>query len=136
MAGHGAESAAEPSASRSRLQSTRPAGRVAELGSLASQNVSTSRRIQKSVFRDFGQNEFELTSAEIEIAGSWTFDRGTYRFKGTPKAGGASVEDHGKYLLILKRQSDGSWKVSSAVRDFSNFSNAPSSSAAETKRKN
>jgi len=92
--------------------------------------VSTSRRSRNQFFRYFGQNEFERTSAEIEIAGSWTFDRGTYRFKGTPKAGGA--EDHGKYLV--KRQSDGSWKVSSAVRDFSNFSNAPSSSAAETKR--
>jgi uncharacterized protein (TIGR02246 family) len=34
-------------------------------------------------FGDFTQNEFELTSAEIQIAGSWAFDRGTYRWKGT-----------------------------------------------------
>jgi uncharacterized protein (TIGR02246 family) len=68
-------------------------------------------------FGDFGQHEFELRSAEIEIAGSWAFDRGTYRWKGTPKAGGDSVEDHGKYVVILKRQSDGSWKV---ARDMDN----------------
>jgi ketosteroid isomerase-like protein len=30
---------------------------------------------------------------------------------------GASVEDHGKYLVILKRQSDGSWKM---ARDMDN----------------
>jgi len=68
-------------------------------------------------FGDFIQDEFELTSAEIEIAGSWAFDRGTYRWKGTPKAGGPAVEDHGKFLVILKRQSDGSWKV---ARDMDN----------------
>jgi ketosteroid isomerase-like protein len=38
-------------------------------------------------FGDF-DTEFELTSAEIEVAGSWAFDRGTYRWKSTPKAGG------------------------------------------------
>jgi uncharacterized protein (TIGR02246 family) len=68
-------------------------------------------------FGDFTQNEFELTSAEIQIAGSWAFDRGTYRWKGTPKAGGPAVEDHGKFLVILQRQPDGSWKV---ARDMDN----------------
>src|SRR5215468_10130473 len=68
-------------------------------------------------FGEFVQEEFELTSAEIEIAGDWAFDRGTYRWKGTPKAGGPAVEDQGKFLVILKRQQDGSWKV---ARDMDN----------------
>lgn len=71
----------------------------------------------KQFFDDFIQNEFELTSAEIQITGSWAFDRGTYTWKGTPKAGGPAVDDRGKFLVILKRQSDGSWKV---FRDMDN----------------
>ena len=65
----------------------------------------------KVFFGEFVQEDFELTSAEIEITGSWAFDRGAYRWKGVPRAGGEPVEDHGKYLVILKRQPDGSWKV-------------------------
>lgn len=68
-------------------------------------------------FTEFTQAEFELTSAEMEVAGSWAFDRGTYRWKGVPRAGGDPIEDQGKYLVILQRQTDGSWKV---FRDMDN----------------
>lgn len=71
----------------------------------------------KAFFAEFGQEGFELTSAEIEVAGQWAFDRGSYRWKGQPRAGGDPIEDHGKYLVILQRQSDGSWKV---ARDMDN----------------
>lgn len=68
-------------------------------------------------FTEFPQNEFELTSAEIEIAGPWAFDRGAYRWKGVPRAGGEPVEDNGKYLVILQRQASGEWKI---ARDMDN----------------
>jgi uncharacterized protein (TIGR02246 family) len=71
----------------------------------------------KEFFTDFPQNEFQLTSAEIEIAGPWAFDRGAYRWKGVPRAGGKPVEDSGKYLVILQRQESGEWKV---ARDMDN----------------
>ena len=71
----------------------------------------------KSFFAEFPQNDFDLTSAEIEIVGSWAFDRGTYRWRGVPRTGGEPIEDHGKYLVILRRQADGSWKV---ARDMDN----------------
>ena len=70
-----------------------------------------------SFFAEFTQEVFELTSAEIEVAGPWAFDRGTVRWRGVPRAGGDPVEDHGKYLVILQRQPDGSWKV---ARDMDN----------------
>jgi uncharacterized protein (TIGR02246 family) len=47
---------------------------------------------------------------EVEVAGDLAFDRGSYRMKLTPKAGGPPIEDEGKYLDILRRQPDGSWK--------------------------
>jgi uncharacterized protein (TIGR02246 family) len=71
----------------------------------------------KSFFAEFGQQDFELTSAEIEVADPWAFDRGTYRWRAVPRAGGDPIEDHGKYLVILQRQADGSWKV---ARDMDN----------------
>jgi ketosteroid isomerase-like protein len=61
------------------------------------------------------------------VTGDWGFDRGTYTITPTPKvageaAEGASIEQSeigreldyaqtGKYLWILKRQPDGSWKI-------------------------
>lgn len=71
----------------------------------------------KSFFDELSQEHFELTSAEIEVVGPWAFDRGAYRWKGKPRAGGEAIEDHGKYLVILQRQPDGSWKV---ARDMDN----------------
>lgn len=70
-----------------------------------------------SFFAEFAQEDFDLTSMEIEVVGPWAFDRGAYRWKGIPRAGGQAIEDHGKYLVILQRQPDGSWKV---ARDMDN----------------
>lgn len=67
-------------------------------------------------FGEFPTNEFELASSEIVITGSWAFDRGTYRWKGTPRSG-AVVEDNGKYLVVLLRGDDGKWRV---ARDMDN----------------
>ena len=71
----------------------------------------------KSFFAEFKQEEWELTSAEMEIVGPWAFDRGTYRWKGVARAGGDPMDDYGKYLVVLKRQPDGGWKV---ARDMDN----------------
>ena len=71
----------------------------------------------KSSFAELAPEDFELTSAEIEIVGPWAFDRGLYRWKAVPRAGGEPISDHGKYLVILQRQPDGSWKV---ARDMDN----------------
>lgn len=71
----------------------------------------------KTSFAELAPEDFELTSAEIEIVGPWAFDRGIYRWKAVPRVGGDAITDHGKYLVILQRQPDGSWKV---ARDMDN----------------
>ena len=88
------------------LQSIQQARECVELASAAFQR-----------FAEFTQEDFELISEEIEIVGPWAFDRGTYRWRGVPRPGGDPVSDHGKYLVILQRQPDGSWKV---ARDMDN----------------
>lgn len=74
-------------------------------------------------FTQFPSNNFDLVSSEVVVNGAWAFDQGTYRWKGTPKGGGAPEEDHGKYLVVLQRQPDGAWKVARAMDN----SNRPAS---------
>jgi ketosteroid isomerase-like protein len=44
--------------------------------------------------------EFEMSSDEVVVAGDWAFDRGTFTSDG----------EAGRYVGILQRQTDGSWK--------------------------
>jgi uncharacterized protein (TIGR02246 family) len=62
-----------------------------------------------------------ITNQEVETAGDWAFARGTYRARLMPKNGGRPVSIDGKYMTILARQPDGSWKIH---RDIFN-SNTP-----------
>ncbi len=66
-------------------------------------------------------NEMTITDLEYEVAGDWAYVRGVYSATDTPTAGGESVKTDGKYMSILHRQPDGSWKL---YRDLSN-SNTP-----------
>lgn len=75
----------------------------------------------KSFYDQFTPSNFELTSDEVTVAGSWAFDRGTYKLSMSPKGGGEAINDHGKYLVILQRQAGGGWKV---ARDMDNSSAA------------
>jgi uncharacterized protein (TIGR02246 family) len=67
--------------------------------------------------------KFDMTIQNIEThsAGDWGFVRGKYQATLTPKQGGAAIPIDGKYLTILNRRSDGSWKI---YRDIFN-SNLP-----------
>ncbi len=54
--------------------------------------------------------EASVSVQEVEVTGPWAFERGTYQMTLTPKGGGPGIEDDGKYLDIVRRQPDGSWK--------------------------
>jgi len=71
----------------------------------------------KGFFTEFEALDFQLASSEIVVAGDFAYDRGTYRWKAKPRKGGAPVDDDGKYLVILRRESDGRWRV---ARDMDN----------------
>ena len=48
---------------------------------------------------------------EVQVVSpDWAFSWGYYSYERTPKAGGPMTKYYGKYLVILKRQPDGSWK--------------------------
>ena len=52
-----------------------------------------------------------IANEEVRVAGDLAFSRGNYTFSMTPKAGGETIEIDGKYLTILERQTDGSWRI-------------------------
>ena len=61
----------------------------------------------------FAQYNAKLTlmSPDLEITDDIAHETGAYSMTVTPKAGGNAMTITGKYLIVLKRQADGSWKV-------------------------
>jgi uncharacterized protein (TIGR02246 family) len=55
----------------------------------------------------------ELTTTAVEGRGDLAYSVGTYRMTLTPKQAGAKPlpTDEGKYLEVMKKQADGSWKI-------------------------
>ena len=76
--------------------------------------AATGRQAIESVFRaTFGQFSAKLNIDfdETKIAGDWAFERGSYALTLTPRDGGEPIQESGKYLMILRRDSQGSWKL-------------------------
>ena len=53
---------------------------------------------------------FEIHTEELEGTGDLAYKRGRYKMT-MAIPGGPAVTDSGKYLEVLKKQSDGSWKT-------------------------
>ena len=69
---------------------------------------------QNAMFSQFTVKA-EITPNETMTMGDFGFDRGTYRMTMTPKAGGDAITDEGRYIVLLRKEADGSWKVSSDI---------------------
>ena len=52
---------------------------------------------------------------EVKIIDDWAYEWGTYRGTTVPIAGGEPIKESGKLMRILKKQSDGSWKITRAI---------------------
>ncbi len=82
------------------------------------EQAATGKQAIESWFQtSFDQFTAELTlsAVELQVAGDWAFERGTYTISLTPKADGESIEDTGKYVVISQKQADGSWKLASDI---------------------
>jgi uncharacterized protein (TIGR02246 family) len=75
----------------------------------------------KPAFDQFILKIVIMPDMEAKVSGNLGFARGTYTLSMIPKAGGETSEFDGKYLTILEKQTDGSWKI---FRDCFN-SNVP-----------
>jgi len=91
--------------------------------------VIGKEQIREAMKPAFDQMTFDIAIAnkEVRVAGDWAFSRGTGTLSTTPKKGGKTTKIDGKYLTILERQADGSWKI--AIDCFN--SNVPPTSEKE-----
>lgn len=78
-----------------------------------------------------GPAKIRIASQETELAGDWAYDRGSVTITLTPKGAKGPVEIPARYLVILRRQPDGSWKV---YRDIDNTSEPPAGAVEAAKR--
>jgi uncharacterized protein (TIGR02246 family) len=79
-------------------------------------------RTRNGAFLDRFTFDMRITNEEVHTAGDWGYARGVFEAKLTPKAGGKPVPIDGKYMTILVRQADGTWKIH---RDIFNSNVAP-----------
>jgi len=55
------------------------------------------------------------TVDELQVLGEWGFARGTFSGVLTPTSGGAPARDSGKFINVVRRQSDGTWKLARVI---------------------
>jgi uncharacterized protein (TIGR02246 family) len=90
------------------------------------------RRVGKEHIREAMQPLFDLFDAskiiihteEVRILGDRAYSHGTYEFEMAAKEGGKTKRYSGKFLDILEKQVDGSWKIAIDCHNY----NRPSES--------
>ena len=58
---------------------------------------------------DAGGADVTLDTTDVDSSGELAYGIGQYSFT-LPSAGGGRMRDEGKYLVVFRRQSDGSWR--------------------------
>ena len=57
-------------------------------------------------------SDFQLTTTDVTVQGDMAIETGTTRMTMQPKQGGGKpTTDVGKYVVVWKKQADGSWKL-------------------------
>jgi len=80
----------------------------------ASQGRIAVQSYYQSIFDEY-RAVLESHYDEVEVSGKLAYGRGFAKVILFPKAGGDSLVSTAKYLNILKKQSDGSWKTTHDV---------------------
>ena len=81
--------------------------------------------IQKSLGEFLGAftiTDAELTTTDLTVKEDMAIETGALRMVMQPKQGGEAVTDIGKFVVVWKKQADGSWKL---WRDIFNSDGAP-----------
>jgi uncharacterized protein (TIGR02246 family) len=65
----------------------------------------------KKELETYKYNSFSAKTVNVFGTGDIIYEIGTYQLNFTPANMTASMDDHGKYINIWQKQSDGSWKL-------------------------
>jgi uncharacterized protein (TIGR02246 family) len=77
--------------------------------------------VRESLERDAEQGQtYRITEyvhefEEVRILDGWAFEWGRFRAAAEPVRGGSPIRSSGKILRVLKRQTDGAWKVARSI---------------------
>jgi len=89
------------------------------------QGIDAIRSAMKGMVDDPALSlKFHATRVEVAKAGDLGFSEGTYELTLTNPATNKPVNDHGTYVTVYRKQSDGAWK---AVSDIASSGAAPGS---------
>jgi uncharacterized protein (TIGR02246 family) len=72
------------------------------------------RSLYEPLLREFTIHS-ESALMEVEASGDLGYFWSSYTLAAAPKAGGESIESKGKSLFIVKRRSDGAWKIARLI---------------------
>ncbi len=78
------------------------------------------RRGFAGLFSQMSVKDFDLNTDDVIVSGDLAVETGTYELTSQPKRG-SETKEKGKYVVVWRRQADGSWKI---IRDVGN-SDAP-----------
>ena len=76
----------------------------------------------KAFFDQFNISTFTLTPVKTEASGNLGYDIGTYSFTGTTKPKGDPIKADGRYVVVLRKGADGTWKT---IADMDNLPAMP-----------
>jgi uncharacterized protein (TIGR02246 family) len=80
--------------------------------------AATGRAAIEKFHKDFAQqfmvHGMTITSQKTQVAGDIAYDVGTYKQQLMPMKGGNVIDDHGKYVVLLKKEA-GNWVVTHAI---------------------
>ena len=104
-------------------------------GKMMAPNAESSagrQAIEESFAPDFSTNPptLKLTTADVEVHGDTAIEAGNYSISFILPGQEEAMEDHGKYVVVWKKQADGSWKLHWDIWN-SNLSPAPEESTEE-----
>lgn len=76
----------------------------------------------KAFFDQSNITAFTLTPVKTEASGELGYDIGTYTFTATMKPKGDTLKVDGRYVVVLRKGADGTWK---AIADMDNLPTMP-----------
>lgn len=75
------------------------------------------RREMHLLFEGFDTRRMTIQPEEVRILGDWAYAHGTYAFERMPQEETAAGRHSGKFLVVLQKQADGSWKIAIACHN-------------------
>jgi uncharacterized protein (TIGR02246 family) len=69
----------------------------------------------KAFGQQFMMHGMTITPTETKVHGDYAYDVGTYKQMLMSQKNGSMIDDHGKYVVLLKKDASGNWWITHAI---------------------